>query len=237
MGIDASYLHCTPRPIEQPQAAVKLYRVFASLRNRSACCADIVISPDCSQGQWGPRSSIHASRQLCDKVLRYLKRVIVTPAVYGPFVLLYQVFRCPHWAGLMGYTHPFGLAAHYVFIKQSGPPGHCDQPTAGLAPLIPRLRGQFAEFPWLRCIRYALDCSSRGTCVGSRYGHTGWPLPRFSRTPGIREGRPKAALSCLLPLLAITALQGVIHFATTEVVVPLPQCVSGKAESSVVLEY
>jgi hypothetical protein len=59
-------------------------------------------------------------------------------------------YRC--WPGLRSRSKPFGLAASYVFIKQSGPPCHCDLPTQPLrqgwqAPLIPRLRGQFAEFP------------------------------------------------------------------------------------------
>ncbi len=90
---------------------------------------------------------LHASRQLSGKVLRYLKRVIVTPAVYRPFFRLCPAFRYRHWAGFSGNTHPFGLAATYVFIKQSEPPGHCDQPFAWLAPLLPRVRGQLAEFP------------------------------------------------------------------------------------------
>lgn len=40
--------------------------------------------------------SLHASRQLSDKVLRYLKRVIVTPAVYRPFVPLDRGLRYLH---------------------------------------------------------------------------------------------------------------------------------------------
>ena len=71
--------------------------------------------------------SLHASRQLSDKVLRYLKRVIVTPAVYRSFDPLEQIFRCRHWAGFGLYTHPFELAETYVFIKQSVFSCHCDQ--------------------------------------------------------------------------------------------------------------
>ena len=71
--------------------------------------------------------SLHASRQLSDKVLRYLKRVIVTPAVYWSFDPLKQIFRCQHWAGFGPYTHPFELAGTYVFIKQSEFSCHCDQ--------------------------------------------------------------------------------------------------------------
>jgi len=64
---------------------------------------------------------------------------------------LYGAFRYRHWAGFSGNTHPFGLAATYVLVKQSEFPGHCDQPSSWLAPLLPKLRGQFAEFPRLDC--------------------------------------------------------------------------------------
>src|SRR3989344_8582290 len=42
-------------------------------------------SGESSSGQWRSRYTIHASRHSTDKVLRYLKRVIVTPAVYQLF--------------------------------------------------------------------------------------------------------------------------------------------------------
>ena len=55
------------------------------------------------------------------------------------------------------------------------------------APLIPRLRGQFAEFPRPQSTRYALGFSPRDTCVGSRYGHEA-PLPgRLHGLPGSTE--------------------------------------------------
>ena len=73
--------------------------------------------------------------------VRYLKRVIVTPAVYWSFTRLNPVFRYQHWAGFSDHTNPFGLAVTYVFSKQSEFPSHCDQPLARLAPLIPKLRG------------------------------------------------------------------------------------------------
>ncbi len=41
-----------------------------------------VSSEDSSLGQWQPRYTIHASRHSIGKVLRYLKRIIVIPAVY-----------------------------------------------------------------------------------------------------------------------------------------------------------
>ena len=81
-------------------------------------------------GTVGLSLGLHASRQLSGKVLRYLKRVRVTPAVYWSFLPLYRVFRYQHWAGFSDYTHPFELAVTYVFSKQSEPPSHCDQPSS-----------------------------------------------------------------------------------------------------------
>ena len=101
-----------------------------------------------------------------------LKRVIVTPAVYWSFVRLEPAFRYQHWAGFSGRTKPFDLAATYVLVKQSGLPCHCDQPLARLAPLVPKVRGQFAEFPRVDFRRHALGFSPRGTCVSSWYGRT-----------------------------------------------------------------
>ena len=86
----------------------------------------IASSPDANLGQWRSGYSIHASHQLSGKVLRYLKRVIVTPAVYRCFLPLNRKFTYRHWAGIRGSTQPCGLAAPYVFIKQSDPPCHCD---------------------------------------------------------------------------------------------------------------
>ena len=147
-------------------------------------------SPGPSQGQWGSRYAIHAGRQLSGKVSRYLKRVIVTPAVDRRLTGLEPGLTNRHWAGVSPCTHPYGLAGTYVFIKQSLPPSHCDQPLARLAPLIPKIRGQFAEFPWLGYPRHALGFSPRGTCVGSRYGHGGSFLFPFSWAPGLRPNQP-----------------------------------------------
>ena len=104
-------------------------------------CASKSTSPGSTWGQRDSRWTIDASRQFSDKVLRYLKRVMVTPAVYGSFFPLYEDFRYPHWAGFGGNTHPYGLAASCVFIKQSESPSHCDLPLSRQAPLLPKLRG------------------------------------------------------------------------------------------------
>jgi len=86
----------------------------------------MVGSPGHGLGQRKPRCSIDAGHQLDGKGLRYLKTVIVTAAVYQPFVSLYGMFRYWHWARVADYTNPFGLAVGYVFSKQSSFPSHCN---------------------------------------------------------------------------------------------------------------
>jgi len=116
-------------------------------------------------------------------------RVIVTPAVYWSFAPLNRVFRYQYWAGFSGRSQPFDLAPTCVFIKQSERPGHCDQPLARLAPLIPKVQGKFAEFPRPDYRRHALGFSPRGTCVSSWYGRTSWPHRVFHGHQGsIEEG-------------------------------------------------
>ena len=67
-------------------------------------------SEDSNWGQWGSRYTIHASRQSNDKVLRYLKRVIVTPAVYLLLASLEGSLKYRHWAGVTDYIHLYRLA-------------------------------------------------------------------------------------------------------------------------------
>ena len=76
----------------------------------------------------------------------------------------------------MPYTSPYGLAEHYVFGKQSPPPGHCSHrqleeqvlsPT--MAHLLPKLRCQFAEFLNHGSLK-RLGILFPPTCVGLRYG-------------------------------------------------------------------
>ena len=136
-------------------------------------CTSITGSPDFSQGQWGSRSSIHASRQLSDKVLRYLKRVIVTPAVYRSLDPLNWVLTYRHWAGVSNCTHPYGLAVTYVFIKQSKPLCHCDLLLHGAGTLCTEDTGLICRIPLTELLRHALACSARGTCVRSWYEHDG----------------------------------------------------------------
>ncbi len=103
-----------------------------------------------SPGRWlrqcVSRYAIHAGRNLPDKELRYLRTVIVTAAVYRSFSrereppsLTYR-----HRAGVKPYTSSYEFAESCVFSKQSPTPIYCGLLTK--APLIPKLRGHFAEF-------------------------------------------------------------------------------------------
>lgn len=71
------------------------------------------------QGQWRSRCAIHAGRHSNDKAFRYLKRVIVTPAVYQLLAPLYWSLKYWHWADVTFCTHRFRLAESCVFVKQS----------------------------------------------------------------------------------------------------------------------
>ena len=116
------------------------------------------------------RYTIRAGRNLPDKEFRYLRTVIVTAAVYRGFnselSLLLLTFR--HRAGVSPYTSSFDLAETCVFAKQSPGPILCGH--IAVAPLFPKLRGQFAEF-----LNYPSPAGLRilflSTCVGLRYGH------------------------------------------------------------------
>ena len=99
------------------------------------------------------RYAIRAGRNLPDKEFRYLRMVIVTTAVYWG---LNSPLRPQN--GLTGplnlpapgrrqsvYINAKVFARTCVFSKQSLPSCHCGH-TKSVAPLLPKLRGQFAEF-------------------------------------------------------------------------------------------
>ena len=115
------------------------------------------------------RYTIRAGRNLPDKEFRYLRTVIVTAAVYWGFnsMLAHLLLTFQHRAGVSSYTSSFDLAETCVFAKQSPGPIHCGH--VSVAPLIPKLRGQFAEF-----LNYPSPVGLRilflTTCVGFRYG-------------------------------------------------------------------
>ena len=127
------------------------------------------ISPSLLLRQFPDRYAFRAGQNLPDKEFRYLRTVIVTAAVYRGFnselSLLLLTFR--HRAGVSPYTSSFDLAETCVFDKQLPGPILCDH--IAVAPLIPKLRGQFAEF-----LNYPSPVGLRilflSTCVGLRYG-------------------------------------------------------------------
>ena len=124
------------------------------------------ISPSPLLRQCSDHYAFRAGRNLPDKEFRYLRTVIVTAAVYwGLSSLTFQ-----HRAGVSPYTSSFDLAETCVFGKQLPEPLHCGLPKQ--APLLPKLRGYFAEFLNNSSLAH-LRILSSSTCVGLRYGHLG----------------------------------------------------------------
>ena len=72
-----------------------------------------------------------------------------------------------HRAGVSSYTSAFAFAETCVFDKQLPGPFHCGLLTE--APLLPKLRGQYAEF-LNNPSPDGLRILSSSTCVGLRYG-------------------------------------------------------------------
>src|SRR5512134_1531551 len=136
--------------------------------------------------QWGSRYAIRAGRNLPDKEFRYLRTVIVTAAVYRGFdsrlAPLLLTFR--HRAGVRPYTSSCEFAESCVFGKQSPGPLHCALLAEG--PLLPKLRGYFAEFLSEGYLD-RLSIFYSPTSVGLRYGHPMCSLRGFSRQCGIAE--------------------------------------------------
>ena len=115
--------------------------------------------------------------------ISYLRTVIVTAAVYRGFnsglAALLLTFR--HRAGVSPYTSPSGFAETCVFSKQSVGPLNCDlaalrvqDPRRQEAPLLPKLRGYFAEFLSQSSLD-RLGILFPSTSVGLRYGHLSSP--------------------------------------------------------------
>ena len=170
------------------------------------------------------RYTIRAGRNLPDKEFRYLRTVIVTAAVHrgfdSPLARLLLTFR--HWAGVSPYTSSFDLADTCVFDKQSPGPFHCG--CLATPPLIPKLRGQFAEF--LNNTSLAgLRILFLSTCVGLRYGRRRYSqsfsrlIPRtlpYSNFGPFRPGLPSPGsytfkVSPNLTLLVVTECQPYVH--------------------------
>ncbi len=115
------------------------------------------------------RYTIRAGQNLPDKEFRYLRTVIVTAAVYRGFnsMLSHLLLTFRHRAGVSPYTSSFDLAETCVFAKQSPGPILCG--LIAQAPLIPKLRGQLAEF-LNNPSPVGLRIFFLSTCVGLRYG-------------------------------------------------------------------
>ena len=109
------------------------------------------ISPSLLLRQCPDHYAFRAGRNLPDKEFRY------------HFPLTFQ-----HRAGVSPYTSAFALAETCVFAKQSPGPFHCGH--LSMAPLLPKLRGHFAEFLNNSSLAH-LRILSSSTCVGLRYGH------------------------------------------------------------------
>ena len=114
--------------------------------------------------------AIRAGQNLPDKEFRYLRTVIVTAAVHWGFdsMLAHLLLTFQHRAGVSSYTSSFDLAQTCVFGKQLLGPILCG--SIARAPLLPKLRGQFAEF-LNNPSPVGLRILSSSTCVGLRYGH------------------------------------------------------------------
>ena len=79
-------------------------------------------------------------------------------------------FTFRHWAGVSPHILSCDFAETCVFGKQSPGPGHCGSRSLLRAtpPLLPKLRGQFAEFLRESCLA-PLGMLYLPTCVGFRY--------------------------------------------------------------------
>ena len=128
------------------------------------------ISPGPMLRQRPNRYAIRAGQNLPDKEFRYLRTVIVTAAVHWGFdsMLAHLLLTFQHRAGVSSYTSSFDLAQTCVFGKQLLGPILCGSISG--APLLPKLRGQFAEF-LNNPSPVGLRILSSSTCVGLRYGH------------------------------------------------------------------
>jgi hypothetical protein len=131
------------------------------------------ISPGPLLRQRPNRYTIRAGRNLPDKEFRYLRTVIVTAAVYWGFgsmlrLRLHVPLTFQHRAGVSTYTSARAFADTCVFVKQSLGPFLCGH--ISVAPLLPKLRGHFAEF-LNKGSPVRLRILSPPTCVGLRYGY------------------------------------------------------------------
>ncbi len=183
------------------------------------------ISPSSWLRQCPDRYTIRAGRNLPDKEFRYLRTVIVTAAVYRGF------FR--HRAGVRPYASSLNFAKPCVFGKQSPGPFLCALRFRE-GPLLPKLRGQFAEFLSHDSLEH-LGILSLPTCVGLRYGlwqtgpqklFSGVWLPRLSdrpralRTVGAQQGPSLKPSLYLPPSTGYSVSRRACHNSVTPLILP-----------------
>ncbi len=98
-------------------------------------------------------------------------------------MLAHLLLTFRHRAGVRPYTSSLDFAEPCVFSKQSLPPGLCHPPMLAhqRAPLLPKLRGQFAEFLQHRSLK-RLGILYQSTCVGLGYGLFAGAISRDSFT-------------------------------------------------------
>ena len=133
------------------------------------------ISPSLSPRQCPDRYVFRAGRNLPDKEFRYLRTVIVTAAIYrelrspAPLSSGHQLFSLPGTGQTSAPIHGLTTSRRPVFLVNSRPglvtatPFLCEE-----APLLPKLRGYFAEFLRESCLA-PLGILYLPTCVGFGY--------------------------------------------------------------------
>ena len=119
-----------------------------------------------------------------------------------------------HRAGVSPYTSPFGFAETCVFAKQSPGPIRCG--LLSQAPLLPKLRGNFAEFlnnPSPDGLRILFP----STCVGLRYGRLNYtytfsrhsvPLLPYSNFSPLRPGQPTPGSTTAIGVSILKSFDG-----------------------------
>jgi hypothetical protein len=155
------------------------------------------------------RDAFRAGRNLPDKEFRYLRTVIVTAAVYRGFgsarERLPLTFR--HWAGITPYTSPCGLSRELWFCYPVARAWTLRLPrappasgfTLRAAPLLPKVRGQFAEFLNQGSL-VRLGLLDLPTCVGLRYGRGRSPERAFLDCTGATQSAAACAVASPSPL-------------------------------------
>uniref|UniRef100_A0A2N9IAE2 Uncharacterized protein n=1 Tax=Fagus sylvatica TaxID=28930 RepID=A0A2N9IAE2_FAGSY len=158
-GRPTPHRNCLPETVPWP-----VVRIFT----------DMSISPSLSPRQCPDRYAFRAGRNLPDKEFRYLRTVIVTAAVHRGFGRRLPCHQVTNFLDLpaLGRRQPPYMVLRLCgdlcwFGKQSPGPGHCD-PLCEEAPLLPKLRGYFAEFLRESCLA-PLGILYLPTCVGFGY--------------------------------------------------------------------